>query len=125
MTLESRASSTISSVELTLHFIERVERHDADTVGPVMARGVDYNDLLLQSRLNGKVMQSQRTSDLVFDSAALVSYISRYVTLKPGDMIFTGTPGSTAPMQPGDVIEIELENVGTLRNTIGEKGTRP
>ena len=100
----------------------------ADTfgpVGPVMARGVDYNDLLLQSRLNGKVMQSQRTSDLVFDSAALVSYISRYVTLKPGDMIFTGTPGSTAAMQPGDVIEIELENVGTLRNTIGEKGERP
>ena len=89
-----------------------------------MAQGVDYNDLLLQSRLNGKVMQSQRTNDLVFDSAALVSYISRYVTLKPGDMIFTGTPGSNPAMQPGDVIEIELENVGTLRNTIGEKGAR-
>ena len=100
----------------------------ADTfgpVGPVMARGVDYNDLLLQARLNGKVMQSQRTSDMVFDSAALVSYISRYVTLKPGDMIFTGTHGTTAAMRPGDVIEIELEKVGTLRNTIGEKGARP
>ena len=100
----------------------------ADTfgpVGPVMVRGVDYNDLLLQARLNGKVMQSQRTRDMVFDSAALVSYISRYVTLKPGDMIFTGTHGTTAAMQPGDVIEIELENVGVLRNTIGEKGARP
>ena len=100
----------------------------ADTfgpVGPVMARGVDYNDLLLQTRVNGQVMQSQRTRDLLFDSAYLVSYASRYVTLEPGDMIFTGTPGSTSAMQPGDVVEIELENVGVLRNTIGPRGGRP
>ena len=100
----------------------------ADTfgpVGPVMARGVDYNDLLLQTRVNGQVMQSQRTRDLLFDSAYLVSYASRYVTLEPGDMIFTGTPGSTSAMQPGDVVEIELESVGVLRNTIGPKGGRP
>ncbi len=100
----------------------------ADTfgpVGPVMARGVDYNDLLLQTRVNGQVMQSQRTRDLLFDSAYLVSYASRYVTLEPGDMIFTGTPGATSAMQPGDVVEIELENVGVLRNTIGPKGGRP
>ena len=100
----------------------------ADTfgpVGPVMARGVDYNDLLLQTRVNGQVLQSQRTRDLLFDSAYLVSYASRYVTLEPGDMIFTGTPGSTSAMQPGDVVEIEIENVGVLRNTIGPKGGRP
>ena len=100
----------------------------ADTfgpVGPVMARGVDYNDLLLQTRVNGQVMQSQRTRDLLFDSAYLVSYASRYVTLEAGDMIFTGTPGATSAMQPGDVVEIELENVGVLRNTIGQKGARP
>jgi 2-keto-4-pentenoate hydratase/2-oxohepta-3-ene-1,7-dioic acid hydratase in catechol pathway len=99
----------------------------ADTfgpVGPVMARGVDYNDLLLQTRVNGQVMQSQRTRDLLFDSAYLVSYASRYVTLEAGDMIFTGTPGSTSAMQPGDVVEIELEHVGVLRNTIGQKGAR-
>ncbi len=100
----------------------------ADTfgpVGPVMARGVDYNDLLLQTRVNGEVLQSQRTRDLLFDSSTLVSYISRYVTLEPGDMIFTGTPGTTSAMQPGDVVEVELEGVGVLRNTIGEKGARP
>lgn len=100
----------------------------ADTfgpVGPVMVRGVDYNDLLLQTRVNGEVKQSQRTRDLIFDPAFLVSYISRYVTLNPGDMIYTGTPGSTSAMQPGDVVEIELEHVGVLRNTIGEKGARP
>ena len=100
----------------------------ADTfgpVGPVMARGVDYNDLLLQTRVNGEVLQSQRTRDLLFDSAYLVSYASRYVTLEAGDMIFTGTPGATSAMQPGDVVEIELEHVGVLRNTIGAKGARP
>ena len=100
----------------------------ADTfgpVGPVMAHGVNYNDLLLQTRVNGEVKQSQRTSDLLFSPEFLVSYISRYVTLEPGDMIFTGTPGSTSAMQPGDVVEIELEHVGVLRNTIGQKGARP
>ena len=100
----------------------------ADTfgpVGPVMARGVDYDDLLLQTRVNGEVLQSQRTRDLLFDSSYLVSYISRYVTLEQGDMIFTGTPGATSAMQPGDVVEIELEHVGVLRNTIGAKGARP
>ena len=100
----------------------------ADTfgpVGPVMAGGVDYDDLLLETRLNGEVKQSQRTSDLIFDTAAIVSYVSRYVTLEPGDMIFTGTPGTTSAMQPGDIVEIELEGVGVLRNTIGRKGARP
>jgi 2-keto-4-pentenoate hydratase/2-oxohepta-3-ene-1,7-dioic acid hydratase in catechol pathway len=100
----------------------------ADTfgpVGPVMASGVNYDDLLLQTRVNGETLQSQRTSDLLFDSSFLVSYISRYVTLEPGDMIFTGTPGSTSAMQPGDVVEIELEHVGVLRNTIGPRGGRP
>jgi 2-keto-4-pentenoate hydratase/2-oxohepta-3-ene-1,7-dioic acid hydratase in catechol pathway len=75
--------------------------------------------------VNGEVLQSQRTRDLLFDSAYLVSYASRYVTLEPGDMIFTGTPGATSAMQPGDVVEIELEHVGVLRNTIGAKGARP
>ena len=100
----------------------------ADTfgpVGPVMVRGVNYDDLLLQTRVNGEVKQSQRTKDLLFDSSFLVSYISRYVTLNPGDMVFTGTPGATSAMQPGDVVEIELEDVGLLRTPIGEKGARP
>ena len=97
----------------------------ADTfgpVGPVMARGVDYDDLLLQTRLNGEVKQSQRTKDLIFGAAAIVSYVSRYVTLEAGDMIFTGTPGTTSAMQPGDVVEVELEGVGVLRNTVGPRG---
>ena len=96
----------------------------ADTfgpVGPVMAAGVDYNDLMLQTRLNGEVMQAQSTKDLIFGPSQIVSYVSRYVTLEAGDMIFTGTPGTTSAMQPGDVVEIELEHVGILRNAVGPK----
>jgi 2-keto-4-pentenoate hydratase/2-oxohepta-3-ene-1,7-dioic acid hydratase in catechol pathway len=86
--------------------------------GPVLATGLDYNDLLLQTRLNGEVKQKQRTSDLIFDVHEIVSFVSRFVTLEPGDIIFTGTPGATSAMTPGDIVEIELEGVGILRNRI-------
>jgi 2-keto-4-pentenoate hydratase/2-oxohepta-3-ene-1,7-dioic acid hydratase in catechol pathway len=93
----------------------------ADTfgpLGPTVVRGLDYNDLLVATRLNGQVRQSQRTTDLIFGVDAVVSYISRFVTLLPGDLIFTGTPGTTSAMKPGDVVEVEVEGVGILRNTI-------
>ncbi len=84
---------------------------------------MNYGDLLLQTRLNGEVMQKQRTSDLLFDCHEIVSYVSRFVTLEPGDIIFTGTPGSTSPMKPGDVVEVEIEGVGILENRIAASGT--
>ncbi len=87
-------------------------------LGPVIVTGLDYNDLLLQTRLNGEVVQSQRTRDLVFNVATIVSYISRYVMLEPGDVIYTGTPGTTRPMKPGDVVEVEIEGIGVLRNRV-------
>jgi len=92
-------------------------------VGPVIARGLDHNDLLLQTRVNGEVRQSERTGDLLFDVETIVSYVSRYVTLQPGDIIFTGTPGSTQALQPGDVVEVELEGVGVLRNPLVAGGS--
>ncbi len=87
-------------------------------LGPVVVAGLDPDDLLLRGRLNGEVVQEQRTSDLLFGSAAIVSFVSRYVTLEPGDVIFTGTPGRTRAIAPGDVFEVELEGVGTLRNPV-------
>jgi 2-keto-4-pentenoate hydratase/2-oxohepta-3-ene-1,7-dioic acid hydratase in catechol pathway len=93
----------------------------ADTfgpLGPAIVRGLNYSDLLVQSRLNGELRQSQSTKDLLYDVDTLVSYMSQYVTLLPGDVIYTGTPGSTKPMKPGDTIEIEVEGVGVLRNRI-------
>ena len=99
----------------------------ADTfgpMGPVLITGLNYDDLLLQTRLNGEVVQSQRTKDLIFDVAAQVSYISRYVTLMPGDVIYTGTPGTTKRIVAGDVVEVELEGVGILRNRVTQRGAR-
>jgi 2-keto-4-pentenoate hydratase/2-oxohepta-3-ene-1,7-dioic acid hydratase in catechol pathway len=87
-------------------------------VGPILARGLDYNDLLLETRLNGDVVQSERTDHLIHNAAKIVSFTSRYITLHPGDLIFTGTPGSTRGLKAGDVVEITLEGVGTLRNTV-------
>ncbi|HEX9726987.1 MAG TPA: fumarylacetoacetate hydrolase family protein [Gemmatimonadales bacterium] len=94
-------------------------------VGPVIARGLNYDDLLVRTMVNGEVRQSERTRDLIFDVATIVSYVSRYVTLLPGDVIFTGTPGSTRAMQPGDVVEVEVEGVGVLRNTIARRNETP
>lgn len=93
----------------------------ADTfapLGPVIASGLDYGKLLLQTRLNGDVVQKQYTSDLLFDPPAIVSWISQYVTLTPGDVIYTGTPGTTKRMNEGDVVEVDIEGIGVLRNRI-------
>jgi 2-keto-4-pentenoate hydratase/2-oxohepta-3-ene-1,7-dioic acid hydratase in catechol pathway len=87
-------------------------------IGPAIVTGLDYNDLLLETRVNGETRQSERTKDLLFDVETIVSYVSQYVTLLPGDVIFTGTPGSTRALAAGDVVEVEIEGVGVLRNTV-------
>ncbi len=87
-------------------------------IGPTIVTGLNYNDLLLETRLNGETVQSERTKDLLHNVEQIVSYISQYVTLLPGDVIFTGTPGSTKPIKVGDVIEIEIEGIGILSNTV-------
>jgi len=86
--------------------------------GPWIVSGINYDDLLLQLRLNGEVRQRQRTRDMEHGVAAVVSWASRHVTLLPGDLIFTGTPGKTDAIRPGDVVEVELEGVGVLKNTV-------
>jgi 2-keto-4-pentenoate hydratase/2-oxohepta-3-ene-1,7-dioic acid hydratase in catechol pathway len=87
-------------------------------LGPAVVTGLDYANLLLQTRLNGEVVQKQYTSDLIFDCPAIVSWISRWVTLTPGDIIYTGTPGNTRRMSPGDIVEVEIEGIGVLRNPV-------
>lgn len=93
----------------------------ADTfgpVGPVIATGINYDNLKLEMKVNGEVVQEDRTSSLIHGIAKSVSFISQYVTLYPGDLIFTGTPGETSALNPGDVCEVVLEGVGTLRNPV-------
>ncbi|MFQ5660315.1 MAG: fumarylacetoacetate hydrolase family protein [Gammaproteobacteria bacterium] len=87
-------------------------------VGPVIAQGLDYNDLLVQTRVNGEIRQSERTRNMMSSVDQIVSYASRYFTLYPGDLIFTGTPGKTRAMQPGDVVEVEVQGVGILHNQV-------
>jgi 2-keto-4-pentenoate hydratase/2-oxohepta-3-ene-1,7-dioic acid hydratase in catechol pathway len=91
-------------------------------LGPAVVTGLNYDDLLLQTRLNGEVVQSERTKDLIFSVARIVSYVSRYVTLEPGDVIYTGTPQTTRAMKHGDVVEVEVEGVGVLRNRVVQRG---
>jgi 2-keto-4-pentenoate hydratase/2-oxohepta-3-ene-1,7-dioic acid hydratase in catechol pathway len=87
-------------------------------LGPVIVSGMDYNKALLQTRLNGEVVQKQYTSDLLFDCPTIVSWISKWVTLGPGDLIYTGTPGATKKLSSGDVVEVEIEGIGVLRNPV-------
>jgi 2-keto-4-pentenoate hydratase/2-oxohepta-3-ene-1,7-dioic acid hydratase in catechol pathway len=87
-------------------------------LGPMLVRGADYDKALLQTRLNNEVVQKQFTSDLLFDCPTIVSYISKYVTLEAGDVIYTGTPGATKKMSAGDTVEIEIDGLGILRNPI-------
>jgi 2-keto-4-pentenoate hydratase/2-oxohepta-3-ene-1,7-dioic acid hydratase in catechol pathway len=87
-------------------------------MGPVLVSHVNYNNLKLIGRHNGKVVQETTTDLLIFSIDHIVSYISRYVTLEAGDVIFTGTPGATQAMKPGDTFEVEVVGVATLRNTV-------
>ncbi len=93
----------------------------ADTFGPYgpfIVSGLNYDDLQLETRVNGQLVQKERTSQMAQNVAALVSYASQYVTLEPGDLIYTGTPGQTSALKPGDVVEVEMEGVGVLRNEV-------
>jgi 2-keto-4-pentenoate hydratase/2-oxohepta-3-ene-1,7-dioic acid hydratase in catechol pathway len=94
-------------------------------LGPVIARGLGYSKSRLTTRLNGEVKQTSLLSDLIFDPSTIVSFISRFVTIEPGDVIYTGTPGHTSPVKPGDTIEVEIEGIGTLRNKVTSYADHP
>ncbi|AJE44884.1 fumarylacetoacetate hydrolase family protein [Celeribacter indicus] len=95
-------------------------------MGPVMVTAdeiADPGDLTLTTRVNGAVMQQANTSDFIFPVARVISYFSHWYTLRPGDIISTGTPGGVGYgrdpkvlLRPGDVVEVEVSRVGTLRN---------
>jgi 2-keto-4-pentenoate hydratase/2-oxohepta-3-ene-1,7-dioic acid hydratase in catechol pathway len=87
-------------------------------IGPAIVTGLDYNNLKLETRVNAQVRQSSNTNELVFSPDQLLSYCSEYVTLLPGDVIFTGTPGKTQAVTKGDTIEVEIEGIGVLRNSV-------
>jgi 2-keto-4-pentenoate hydratase/2-oxohepta-3-ene-1,7-dioic acid hydratase in catechol pathway len=87
-------------------------------VGPWVAVGLDFRDLRIQARVNGVVKQDGRSSDQVFPLPRLLSFISSCMTLSPGDLVSTGTPAGVGPIRPGDLVEVEVEGVGVLRNPV-------
>jgi 2-keto-4-pentenoate hydratase/2-oxohepta-3-ene-1,7-dioic acid hydratase in catechol pathway len=87
-------------------------------IGPCIALGLDTSDLAVEAWVNGRCRQSSRTRELVFDVPALVAFISRVMTLLPGDIISTGTPSGIGPLMPGDRVKIKVEGVGELDNPV-------
>lgn len=86
--------------------------------GPWMVTGLSPADLRVVCRVNGQVKQDGRTSDMVFPPARLVAFISQIMTLLPGDLVSTGTPFGVGPIREGDVVEVEIEGIGTLGNPV-------
>jgi 2-keto-4-pentenoate hydratase/2-oxohepta-3-ene-1,7-dioic acid hydratase in catechol pathway len=90
-------------------------------VGPCIAVGLDPSRLRIKTFLNGKLKQSASTRNMVFPVAFLIRYISRVMTLNPGDIIATGTPAGVGPMSPGDRVDVQIENIGTLSNVVAKQ----
>jgi 2-keto-4-pentenoate hydratase/2-oxohepta-3-ene-1,7-dioic acid hydratase in catechol pathway len=87
-------------------------------LGPWIETDVDPNDVFVETRLNGDVRQRASTVDLAFGVATLIEYITAFMTLLPGDVILTGTPEGVGKLEAGDVVEVEVEGVGVLRNEV-------
>lgn len=87
-------------------------------IGPRIVAGLDPSNLAIRTTVNGAVRQNSSTSDLIFDVPAIISFVSHHMTLEVGDVISTGTPSGVGNLEPGDVVEIEIEGIGVLRNRV-------
>jgi 2-keto-4-pentenoate hydratase/2-oxohepta-3-ene-1,7-dioic acid hydratase in catechol pathway len=87
-------------------------------VGPCLVTGLDLGSLTVEGRVNGEVRQKSSTAQLIFPPAYLVWFVSRVMTLLPGDIISTGTPAGIGPLAAGDVVEVEVQGVGILKNPV-------
>jgi len=87
-------------------------------VGPVVVTGLDPQALTITCRVNGEVRQRGSTADMIFSVASVIAYASQVMTLLPGDLVVTGTPSGVGPLHGGDVLEIEVPEIGTLKVTV-------
>jgi 2-keto-4-pentenoate hydratase/2-oxohepta-3-ene-1,7-dioic acid hydratase in catechol pathway len=87
-------------------------------LGPWIETSLDPNDVRVETRLNGDIRQAGQTADMVFGVATLIEYITTFMTLLPGDVLLTGTPEGVGRLAAGDVVEVEVDGVGTLRNPV-------
>lgn len=89
-------------------------------LGPGLVTDWDFHGKRIQTRVNGEVKQDGSTDEMIWDMHYLVADIARTITLLPGDVLLSGTPANSRPVEPGDVVEVEVEGLGTLRNAIVE-----
>ncbi len=87
-------------------------------LGPVVTDEIDPHSVRIQTRLNGETKQDSNTNQMIFSIPQIIEHVTRYIGLVPGDVIFTGTPPGIGPMQPGDVVEVIIDGIGTLRNPV-------
>ena len=87
-------------------------------LGPWIETDLDPNDVRVETRLNGEVRQAGQTSDMVFGVATLIEYVTTFMTLLPGDVLLTGTPEGVGPVSAGDVVEVDVDGIGTLSNPV-------
>lgn len=87
-------------------------------VGPIIETDLDLADTHIETRVNGEVRQSGSTSQLIHSVARIVAHASEAFTLLPGDLILTGTPAGVGPLEAGDTVEVEIEGIGILRNSV-------
>ncbi len=87
-------------------------------VGPALVTDWDFRDKSIRTLVNGEVRQDGSTAEMTWDMHYLVADLARTITLQPGDMIFSGTPANSRPVQPGDVVTVEVEGLGALTNIV-------
>jgi 2-keto-4-pentenoate hydratase/2-oxohepta-3-ene-1,7-dioic acid hydratase in catechol pathway len=87
-------------------------------IGPWIEADIDPSRTRVTTRVNGTVRQQGDTSDLIFPIVDLLVYLSRSITLAPGDVILTGIPAGVGPLHPGDRVEVEVEGIGVLSNPV-------
>ena len=90
-------------------------------LGPWIETELEVSDVAVECRVNGEVRQHARTSQLTFGPGELIEYVTRVMTLLPGDVILTGTPAGVGPLRAGDGVEVEVEGVGVLDNGVVER----
>ncbi len=92
-------------------------------VGPWVDTAFNPSDAIITCRVNGQMRQMASTRDMIFDIGTILAFISSVMTLEPGDLIFTGTPSGVSPLSEGDIVEVDIEGLGTLSNPVKNEKT--
>ena len=103
---------------MVLKFLFSLWAYTFAPLGPCIETDINPDNVKLETFLNGELKQSASTSDLIFDIPKLVSFISGVMSLLPGDVIATGTPSGIGRMDQGDIVEIKIDGIGTLKNFV-------